>query len=172
MPPTKFINHDRFVENQTPKSSVQVKPSMFCKPFLVCVISEVPFHDSLPCLRVTPVSPRGHYNTLYTLNRIRNSFIHTIAKLMFRSIKKSKTERQIARKELPRHEVVNVYSFLARSAVFEAESEGESEKSEDLQEGSCPVLNDDTEAERVSASHLPCLNYSDFVVCYRILKQL
>ncbi|CAB3994474.1 Hypothetical predicted protein [Paramuricea clavata] len=36
----------------------------------------------------------------------------------------------------------------ARSAVFEAESEGESEKSEDLQEGSCPVLIDDNESER------------------------
>ena len=43
-----------------------------------------------------------------------------------------------------------VLFFVARSAVFEAESEGESEKSEDLQEGSCPVLNDDNETERVS----------------------
>lgn len=39
----------------------------------------------------------------------------------------------------------------ARSDVFEAESEGESEKSEDLQEGSCPVLIDDKD-ERVSTT--------------------
>ena len=44
-------------------------------------------------------------------------------------------------------------SFLqARSDVFEAESEGESEKSEDLQEGSCPVLIDDTKDERVNTT--------------------
>jgi hypothetical protein len=47
---------------------------------------------------------------------------------------------------------VRFYIFLARSAVFEAESEGESEKSEDLQEGSCPVLIDDKESERVSTT--------------------
>lgn len=49
---------------------------------------------------------------------------------------------------------VRFYIFLARSAVFEAESEGESEKSEDLQEGSCPVLIDDKESERVSTTWL------------------
>ena len=47
-----------------------------------------------------------------------------------------------------------IFIFPARSDVFEAESEGESEKSEDLQEGSCPVLFDDTETEKVSISSL------------------
>ena len=52
-------------------------------------------------------------------------------------------------KKLLSYIYANIVYFTARSTVFEEESDGESEKTEDLQEGSCPALIGDTETERV-----------------------